>query len=186
MAHRLPVLPERIARSERLGRLACSSLLIAAAVGVWQFRDSYRSVEAVISAWIADHLLKAPVFAYPPDAVVFVGRPVRLGFSVTLECSSLIITISFLLGSAVLASLAPRFRLGRILTALGLAGLLAIIVNLIRVVFIVLASSEWGRDVGFSLSHEYVGSTVTVLGMAAALLVYLWLLARDRSPTGAP
>lgn len=186
MAHRPPPLVVRIAPHQRLARFACAILLIAGAVAVWQFRNPYRSVEAVVSAWSADHLLKAPVFAYSPEAVVFVGRPVRLGFTVTPECSSFIITIIFLLGSAVLAVLAPRFRLRRILMALGLAGVLAITVNLIRVLFIVLASSEWGRDVGFPLSHEYVGSTVTVLGMALALFVYLALLVRDRSPGDAP
>ncbi|MEP6697346.1 MAG: exosortase/archaeosortase family protein [Pseudonocardiales bacterium] len=134
---------------------------------------------------MADHVLAAPVFAYRPEALVFVGRPVRLGFQVTPECSSVIITISFLLGSAVLASFASRFRLRRILTALALAGLLAMVVNLLRVVLIVLASSAWGRGIGFGLSHEYVGSTLTVFGTAAALLVYFGLLARDRTRVGA-
>ncbi len=97
----------------------------------------------------------------------------------------MVILISFLVGSAILASVAPRFRLRRILTALAVAGLLAVFVNVVRVVFIIFASSEWGQAVGFGLSHEYVGSTLTVFGVAAALLVYLLLLSRDRSPVGA-
>ncbi len=172
----------RLARAQRFVRFGCAGILLAGVVAVWLVRSPYRSAEAVASAWVADHLLHAPVFAYSADAVIFVGRPVRLGFHITPECSSLMITLSFLLGSAFLTAFAARFRLRRILIALALAGLLAIFVNVVRVVFIVVASSAWGRGIGFGLSHEYVGSTLTVLGTAAALMVYLWLLSRDRHP----
>lgn len=181
----LSVVP-RAATVRRVVRLACAALLVAAGVVGWLQRTPYRAGEAVASAWVADHLLDAPVFAYPAEALIFVGRPVRLGFEVTPECSSLIVLLTFLFGSAVLAVVAPRFRVRRILTALGLAGLLAVGVNVARVVMIVLASSQWGHGVGYGLSHESVGSTLTVFGVAFALLVYLWLLARDRAAVSAP
>jgi exosortase/archaeosortase family protein len=166
--------------------MLCALALIAAAVGVWRIQHQYRAGEAVASAWVAGHLVSTPIFAYQPDAVVFVGRPVRLGFSVTPECSSFIVLIIFLLGSALIASLAPRFAVRRILTALVFATLLAIFINVLRVGFIVTASTEWGRDLGFSLSHEYVGSTITIVGVAAAILLYLWLLSRKRVTGTAP
>ena len=59
---------------------------------------------------------------------------------------------------------------------------LVVFINVARVVLIILVSSEWSHGIGFQLSHEYVGSLLTVFGMAVALLVYIVLLARDRSP----
>lgn len=171
--------------SQRLLRLGWAVLLATLAVIVWLVRTPYRGGEAVASAWVADHLLVAPVFAYAPDALIFVERPVELGFEITPECSSLVVTLTFLLGSALLSLVAPRFRVRRILTALGLAGLLAVGINVVRVVLIVLASSQWGHGVGYGVSHESIGSTLTVFGVAFAVLVYLWLLAKDHAPTGA-
>jgi len=166
-------------------RFATAGLLVAGALSAWSMATEYRAGEAVASAWAVDHLVVAPVWAYPAQSLIFVGRPVRLGFQVTPECSSVIVAIMFLLGSALLAVIAPRFRLRRVLLALAIGTLVAIVVNLTRVVLIILASSRWGRGIGFGLGHDYVGSTLTVLGMACALLGYLWLLGRDRSPAGA-
>ena len=179
-----PARPE-LTISQRLPRVAWAVLLATLGVIVWLVRTPYRGGEAVASAWVADHLLVAPVFAYEPDALVFVDRPVELAFEITPECSSLVVTLAFLFGSALLALVAPRFRVRRILTALGLAGLLAIGINVMRVVMIVLASSRWGHGVGYGVSHESIGSTLTVFGVAFAVLVYLWLLAKDRAPAGA-
>lgn len=179
-------LPRReLTLSQRLVRFTWAALLASSGVIVLMVADPYRGGEAVASAWLADHVVAAPVFAHPADALIFVGRPVRLGFEVSPECSSLVVTLTFLFGSAMLAIVAPRFRVRRILTALTFAGLLAIGINVVRVVLIVLASSRWGNGVGYGISHESVGSTLTVFGVALALLVYLWLLAKGRASADA-
>lgn len=147
----------------------------------WLYRDQYRAGEAVTSAWIGDHFTSHSIWSYPKGSLIFVDRPVQLAFEVTPQCSSMIIAIIFFLGSALLALVAPRFRVRRILTAFAIAVVLAVFVNVTRVMLIVLTSSELGDGIGFRLSHEYIGSLLTVFGMAFALLAYLWLLARDRS-----
>lgn len=170
--------------SQRLVRVAWTVLLATLGVLVWLLRTPYRGGEALASAWVADHVLAAPVFAYAPDALIFVNRPVEMAFEITPDCSSLVVILAFLFGSALLSLVARRFRVRRILTALGIAGLVALGVNVARVVMIVLASSQWGYAVGYGVSHESVGSTLTVFGVAFAVLVYLWLLAKDRRPAG--
>ncbi|HEV2086939.1 MAG TPA: exosortase/archaeosortase family protein [Cryptosporangiaceae bacterium] len=180
------VSPAALLWSRRAVRFACATVLVALGVTAWLMRTPYRAAEAVASAWAADHLLTAPVFAYPAEALIFVGRPVQLAFEITPECSSLVVALTFLFGSATLAVVAPRFRMRRILTALAVAGALALGINVLRVVIIVVASSQWGHGIGYGLSHESVGSTLTVFGVAFALLCYLWMLARDRTPAGVP
>lgn len=168
--------------TQRFARLACTALLVAGGLATWWMRKPYRSGEAIASAWAADHLAGQPIWAYPKESLVLVGRPVQLSFVLTPECSSVVVAVIFFLGSAVLAMIAPRFRVRRILTAFAVAVVLAVLVNVGRVMLIILASSRLGETVGFRLSHEYVGSILTVFGMAFALLAYLWLLARDRTP----
>jgi exosortase/archaeosortase family protein len=172
--------------AQRAVRLTWAAIFVVVGIAGWMIRLPFRGGEATASAWLADRLLDVPVFAYPAEARVFVGRPVQLGFEITPECSALIVLLAFLLGSTLLALFAPRFRLQRILSAFALSCVLIVVVNVLRVVVIVVASSEWGHDAGYVFSHEAAGSTMTVFGVALALLVYLWVLARDRSPVGEP
>lgn len=180
-------LPSRdLTAAQRAGRVLWAALFVAVGVTGWLIRTPFRGGEATAAAWLADRILVAPVFAYSPEALVFVGRPVERGFEITVECSALVVLLAFLFGSTLLALFAPRFRLRRIFSALALACLLIVVVNLLRVVVIVLASSQWGHRAGYVLSHEAAGSTMTVFSVALALLVYLWMLARDRTPVGEP
>ena len=167
-------------------RFACAALLLAGGVGTWLMVDPYRGFEAKASAWLADLVSTQPIWTPPEQPVIFVGRPVDLAFVITPACSSMIVAVIFFLASALLSLVARRFRLRRILMAFAVAVVLAVFINLARVLLIVLASSEWSRTIGFQLSHEWVGSLLTVFGMAFAILVYLILLARDRSHVPAP
>ncbi len=170
----------------RMMRFCCAALLITGGVVTWLLRQPYRSGEAVASAWVADHLLSARVTSYPKLAFVIVGPPNHTTFMITPACSSMLIVVIFFLGSALLAVAAPRFRVRRIFTAFAIAVALAVAVNVARVILIVLTTSDLGEEIGFRLGHEYLGSILTVFGMALALLAYLVLLARDRSPVRTP
>ncbi|MBA3488919.1 MAG: archaeosortase/exosortase family protein [Longispora sp.] len=169
-----------------LARFTLAGLLLAGGLGTWLMADPYRGMEAKATAWLADLVSTQPIWSAAEQPVIFVGRPVDLAFVITPSCSSMIVAVIFFVASGLLSFFGRRFRLRRILMAFAVAVVLALFINFARMILIVLASSEWSRQIGFQLSHEWLGSFLTVFGMAFALLVYLFLLARDRSPVASP
>ncbi|MFE6233596.1 hypothetical protein [Cellulosimicrobium sp. NPDC057862] len=108
------------------------------------------------------------------------GRPViRLAdtvfdLHVTVECAGGLVVAPFLVLGGVLL-LSRRFSVARLLVGTSLACLVVLAVNQMRLALIGYALIRWGAA-GYGWSHTVVGSVLTLLGVAVALVV-LWMVA---------
>jgi exosortase/archaeosortase family protein len=108
------------------------------------------------------------------------NEPGTFGLEITATCTSAYFLAGFLILSAVLA-LSGRFRATRLVAALAAGMLVVFVINVTRLAVIGLASSVWGRDAGFTASHVYAGSVMTIVGAAGSVAAYLWLLLRRQT-----
>ena len=170
-------------RGPRLYLLA-GGLLVLAVIGLWH-QDGFRSIEASVVSRVLSSFtgIRASEFSHQPIIWLHSHEPGTFGLKITAECTSALIVSGFLLLTVILA-LSGRFGSKRLLMALGGAAVVAFVINVVRLGIIAVAASEWGLQTGFTTSHVYVGSVVTILGTAAALAAYLWVLSRGTKSTG--
>lgn len=120
------------------------------------------------------------------QAVYFgLGGPRPLGLQMTPECTSAFLVLPLLLIGAVMIMLRPRIT-NRVLLALGAAALAVIVVNQVRILTLVGLVNWLGIQRGYYWGHTLLGSMVSVLGGAAALVLFVWLSTRapkaERTP----
>jgi exosortase/archaeosortase family protein len=145
------------------------------------FQDRFRAVEALaVSRAVSwGTSIRATELTHQPIIWIHSGQPGTFGLKITAECTSAFIVAGFLALTLVLA-LSGGFRFSRLLLALGAAILVAFVVNMLRLVVIALSASIWGLNAGFTASHVYVGSVITILGTAGGVAAYLWFLSRGK------
>jgi len=67
-----------------------------------------------------------------------------------------------------------------VLIALGISMVVLVLVNQIRLLML-LGLIDWlGTDQGYYLGHTMFGSLISVIGGAAALVLFVWLATRQR------
>jgi exosortase/archaeosortase family protein len=79
---------------------------------------------------------------------------------------------------AVMVVLRPRIA-RQVLGALGFAVVALILVNQLRLLMLVGLVNWMGTDRGYYLGHTMFGSLISVLGGAAALVLFVWLATRS-------
>ena len=104
-----------------------------------------------------------------------------LGLRMTPECTSAFLLIPLLLIAAVMIALRPRIS-RRVLLALAIAGLALVVVNQLRILTLVGLVGWLGTDQGYYLGHTLLGSLVSVIGGAAALVLFVWVATRREKP----
>lgn len=112
------------------------------------------------------------------DVVVFgLGTDHSAGLRITSGCTTAGLLVPFLLVMAAIVakSTIPVIRV-LVVTAAGALMLLA--VNILRLTVIAWATSVWGLDHGFEISHVLVGSILALTGFAATLVISVRLLVR--------
>jgi LPXTG-motif cell wall-anchored protein len=114
--------------------------------------------------------------------VVVMSRPAggAWAFALTSECTASQLLGALLIGGAPLL-LVRRLSVRRVTTALGLAALVLVVVNLIRLTAIGVAIHTWGHR-GFDVSHTYLGSLLTFVGTCLAGVVFALALIRRAGP----
>lgn len=162
-----------------IGRLAIALALAAAGVltpTLWSGR--YREMEA----WLAAHstALVTPATSFG-DRWLVEGRPTRsVVLVVTSSCSTGILVMPLLLAGA-LALMVRRIQPLPALIGLAAGLLLLICAGTVRLTMISLAWHEWGSQSKW-LSHDLLGTLITLLSGAAALGVMLVIGSRrDRT-----
>jgi exosortase/archaeosortase family protein len=155
---------------------AIGGLVVALVAFAW----TYQSVETSVAGWLIGVVSRVPVTSVGAGHLIVVNGDSAEGFGLTLtnECSSLPILIAFALVSLGLVSTGkiPPGRIGRSLAA---AVGIAIAVNLARLAIVGWFTVRWGTSSGFSWSHVYVGSVLTVLGIGVGTVSYGWILVRQ-------
>lgn len=162
-------------------RVSGAIVLLSIAGAALYWNSAYRTFEANLAA-----LTLAPFATGTGSSgtTFFTQQPAgMIGLQITAECTALILIAPLIVLAAVLLVVTPASwtRVG-----LGIAAMWVVITiaNEIRLALIGFLSSEWGIDVGYPLSHIYIGSVIGILGfvggVAALLLVTGAARRRDR------
>src|SRR5580692_1528738 len=148
--------------------LSCVAMAVAAVAEDGPIRG--------LEAWLAGHvigLLALTTAGSAPRAAVFwftARQHVQVGMEITPECTVAFLFIPFLLATAWLVWLRPSARAP--LTALGTATALLVLLNQMRFLTIAWLVRSMGFSSGFYWGHTWLGSLITVLGLALILGIY--------------
>lgn len=173
-------------RWSRFGRGLAAVVVGFAGLGLLLFTGGWRAFET----WTAAHSINL-VTHHATTAVVNTGVVVvhhssasATAFALTNQCTVAGILGALLLGGAPLL-LVRRLSTVRVAAAIGLAALVLVVANLVRITAIGVAILAWGHG-GFAFAHTYLGSLLTFVGTCLAGVTFaLVLLARRGSVAGA-
>ncbi|SDG23537.1 exosortase/archaeosortase family protein [Lentzea fradiae] len=154
-------------------------LLLALAAGLVLAHGLYRAAEISVSGAILDVVSSYGVHVVPGRQTVYfgLGSDTPLGLRMTPECTSAFLVLPLVVVGAVMIALRPRVQ-SRVLAALGVAALAVVVVNQLRVLTLAGLVRWLGVDTGYHWGHTLLGSMVSVLGGAAALVTFVWLATR--------
>lgn len=154
-------------------------VLLAIGVALVAMHSAYRSAEIRMAAVLIDLVTSSGVEVVPGRQTVYFGLGTghAIGLRITPECTSAFLVVPLLVVAAAMLGLRPRIA-RRVLASLGIAVVVLILVNQLRVLTLVWLISSFGRERGYYLGHTLFGSMVSVFGGAAALVLFVWLSTR--------
>jgi exosortase/archaeosortase family protein len=148
--------------------------LIAVAVAILTVWSApYRSMEAHAAAWVVG--LFTPTRLYGNEWLV-TGHGSGLWFVVTTICTSGLIVLP-LLGFASWATLMRRVRVSMALAGLFAGTLVILVLSTARLAMIGLSWWQWGYP-SLWLAHDFVGTLISLIAMAAGLGVQIAVTGR--------
>ncbi|MGW5053405.1 exosortase P [Actinokineospora sp. NPDC004072] len=162
--------------------VALGALAVALVVG----NKLYRTAEMVLASGILKVVTSDGVHLAAERQTVYfgLGSDTPFGLRMSPECTSAFLVLPLLVVGAVMIALRPAIT-KRVLTALLVATAAVVVVNQLRVLTLV-GLIEWlGTDRGYHWGHTLLGSMVSVIGGAAALVLFVWLATR-KPATGKP
>jgi hypothetical protein len=177
-SHRRVRVKESVVR-QTLHRAISVGLLGLAVLAAFQ-EERGRDYEA----WLASHtfhLLGVQTGYYGgPLAMAWfaMNTHLRIGFMVTPECTIAFLLIPFLIATSLL--IWQRIMLIRPLIGLGVAVVLLLAMNQIRLLQIAAFVKGMGLISGFYWGHTIVGSLITIVGLAVTLIVFAMIAVRWR------
>ncbi|HEX6357423.1 exosortase/archaeosortase family protein [Actinophytocola sp.] len=163
-------------------RLLAGTLLLAAgALAVWH--GAYRTVESVLAGALIRLYTSDSVYVAAERQSVYLGlggeRP--FGLRMSPECTSAFVLLPLLVIGAGMIARRPAVT-RRVLGALGIATVLLVLLNQLRMLVLVGTVNSFGAYRGYLLGHSMFGSLVSVIGGVAVLVLFVWLA--TRSPEG--
>jgi len=165
-------------------RIALAITLAGIGVAMITQQALVRGLEARTGADLARWLGLVPARAVG-SAVVFPLSGRLVGYTVTEGCTvAFLVAPFFVIAALLIASrrTPPRRGIG----ALALLTVVFFTVNQARL-FVVAASMQvWGFRTGYERSHVFLGTTLSTIGAVIGLLLFVWLVAEDRSRIDEP
>lgn len=157
-----------------------TALCVVLAIGaVIIGQQEVRAFEAdLASTWIG---LVAPdgAMVWGDSFLVHMSQTQIIAFRITAECTIAILAAPILAFSAVMIGF-TRVPVARWILAT-IAGLgLIVLVNQFRLGLIAWATLNFGLDVGYEVSHTFVGSIIALLGFASSILLMLVVMGKRR------
>jgi exosortase/archaeosortase family protein len=151
-------------------RLPVAAAAAAGAVIVVGLNEAVRRVEAATSAQVVDLVgLQATslntAVTFPLDGRL-VGYALTAGCSVAFLLSPLYLVVAGLVTTA-------RLTVRRALVSLVVVTAVLFTVNQMRFAVIALSMRTWGFDRGYEISHVFLGTLVSTLGVLGGLLLLL-------------
>lgn len=150
----------------------------AAAAALIVFQQAFRGWEASWGAQLFG--LLTPTTADPADAVLYFGLGERGGYGlrITAECSS-----AFLIAPVALVAagvlLSRRVPVRTVVLAFVPAAALLAIGNQVRVGVIAWLIDGFGFEDGYRWGHTILGSLVSIVFIAIALVLFFWIVSRS-------
>ncbi|AUI64963.1 exosortase/archaeosortase family protein [Amycolatopsis sp. BJA-103] len=150
--------------------------VIAVAAGLVLAERVYRVFEVQLSGLILRVITTSGVFVAGERETVYFGLSgdTPLGLRMTPECSSAFMLLPLLLVTAAMLYFRPR-NAKRLFVSLAISAAVVILVNQMRVLAIVGLVNWLGVDEGYYWGHTLLGSMVSVIGGAVALVLFVWL-----------
>jgi len=175
--------PGRIAGHNPLVTWCVVGALLGVGAALVGWHGVYRSLEIRLAAVLIDATTSSGVYVAPHRQTVYfgLGTDHAIGLKITPECTSAFLVVPLLLVAAAMVSLRPRIT-RRVLASLGLAVVVLVLVNQVRMLTLVALIGGFGRHRGYYLGHTLLGSMVSVFGGAAALVLFVWLSTRTPRP----
>lgn len=146
---------------------------ILAAVASLVFIEGIAVAEALATAFWTNPLFAGGVVAARDNFVVQVGGT-PIAFHVTPSCSAAVLLAPALLVYGAIL-LIRRIPLSRALLAGATMIVVIVVTNQLRLGLIGWASQTWGMDLGYQISHRYVGSAIAIVGFTAGLVLLVRL-----------
>ncbi|HEX5403800.1 MAG TPA: exosortase P [Pseudonocardiaceae bacterium] len=166
VAHRPSALPHRL----------LIALLVAVTVGLVLGHRVYQTAEIALAGLVLHVTTSSGVYVDASQQTVYfgLGSATPLGLTMTPECTSAFLLVPLMLVSAVLIALRPAIA-RRVLVSLGVAAVILIMVNQLRITTLAALVGRLGTDRGYYWGHTMIGSLVSVFGGAVALVLFVWL-----------
>jgi exosortase/archaeosortase family protein len=161
-----------------LGRSAAVAFLALAAAAI-VCQASYRSAEI----WVAGQLARlvsshAVVIDAANQTYYFnVDTPRVVGLTMTPECTSAFLVLPLLLVAAAFALLRPTLA-RKVAVAVVVSAIAVIVVNQIRLLTMIGLMNWLGNETGYYWGHTLLGSIVSIIGGAGALVLFVVLTVR--------
>lgn len=158
---------------------AIALALLAVAALTVVFLQAYRTAEVVVSGQLIGMFSSSGTWVDTSRQIVYfgLGGPDPLGLRMAAECTSALLILPLVVVSAVMIFLRPRIS-RRVLTSLGIGAVVLFAVNQLRLLLLVALVHFFGTGTGYYWGHTLLGSVVSVVGGAAALVVFVWLATR--------
>jgi exosortase/archaeosortase family protein len=150
--------------------------VIAVAVGLVLAERLYRVFEVQVSGLILSVITTSGAYVASERETVYFGLSgdTPLGLRMTPECSSVFMLLPLLLVTAVMLYFRPK-NAKRLFSSLVISAIVVVLVNQLRVLAIVGLVNWLGVDEGYYWGHTLLGSMVSVIGGAVALVLVVWL-----------
>ncbi|GAA1946963.1 exosortase P [Amycolatopsis minnesotensis] len=151
-------------------------VVLAAAVALVVAERAYRVFEVQFAGAILKVITSSGVYVAGERETVYFGLSGTdpLGLRMTPECSSAFMLIPLFLVTAVMMWFRPR-NTRRLFLSLAISAIAVILVNQLRILAIAGLVHWLGIDRGYYWGHTLLGSLVSVLGGALALVLFVWL-----------
>lgn len=169
-------------RPRSAAQLIAGLAMYGAAVWLVFADATFRHFEAWLSAPVTGFITGRHSAVTVKEIVYFaLGTPRAFGLRITDECTSalLLIPLLVMMGSFTIFS---RVALRRQLLALLVGASVMLAVNILRVSGIGWATWKFGYSPGYTVSHVFVGSALSLVGFVGAMLLALWVLVRAQRP----
>lgn len=156
-------------------RLLIAVLLILA-VALVLLHAAYQSAEVSVAGVLLHLWSPSGVYVDAGHQTVYfgLGSASPLGLTMTPECTSAFLLVPLVAVAAGLIALRPRIT-GRVMVSLGIAAVILIVVNQLRLMALAALVAWLGTNRGYYWGHTLIGSMVSVLGGAVALVLFVWL-----------
>lgn len=177
-----PLTATDVAGHRSLAHRLLVGVLLALAVGLVVGHVAYQTAEVSLAGLLLGLFSSSGVYVAAAQQTVYfgLGTPHPLGLTMTPECTSAFLLVPLVLVGALLIGLRPRIG-RRVLGSLGVAAVVLIVVNQVRILVMAGLVNWLGTDRGYYWGHTMVGSMVSVFGGAIALVLFVWLTTRSRT-----